>query len=119
MKVLGYQIDGVKITDRNYRQIKIPENVISLEAVRKENGIFLQYVTEDNRKEQWAQAILNRNYTKIKEITSDRKLGVTFVRLRNGERGFSRCSTKDDFNVVVGRAVAICHATGEKIPDFV
>lgn len=117
MKTLYYEI--MESTKENYRAIRIPENIITLSAVRKENGIFLQYVTNDKRKKDWAQDILNRNCTKIKDLSSDEKLGVTFVKLRNGKTGFSRCSTKDGFNTTIGSAVAICHALGEKIPDFV
>ena len=128
MNTLYYEIEGTKSVDEieglkgvgtNYDEVEIPENVISLNAVRKKDGIFLQYITASNMKIVWAQDIINKNRSKIKYILSDKNLHVTFVALHDGKIGFSRCSTKDKFNVTIGRAVAICHALNKKIPDFI
>lgn len=119
MNTLYYEIEGLKNVGTNYDEVKIPENVISLNAVRKKDGIFLQYITTANRKIVWAQDIINKNCLKIKYTISDEILHVTFVELINGKTGFSRCSTKDKFNITIGRAVAICHALNKKIPDFI
>jgi hypothetical protein len=119
MNTLYYEIEGLKNVGTNYGEVEIPENVISLNAVRKKDGIFLQYITTSERKIVWAQDIVNKNCSKIKYILSDEILHVTFVELRDGKTGFSRCSTKDKFNITIGRAVAICHALKKKIPDFI
>lgn len=119
MNTLYYEIEGLKGVGTNFGEVKIPEKVISLNAVRKKDGIFLQYVTTFNRKIVWAQDIINKNCSKIKYTISDEILHVTFVELRNGGTGFSRCSTKDKFNITIGKAVAICHALNQKIPDFI
>lgn len=119
MNTLYYEIEGLKNVGTNYGEVEIPENVISLNAVRKKDGIFLQYITTSERKIVWAQDIINKNCSKIKYILSDEILHVTFVELRDGKTGFSRCSTKDKFNITIGRAVAICHALKKKIPDFI
>lgn len=119
MNTLYYEIEGLKSVGTNYGEVGIPENVISLNAVRKKDGIFLQYITTSNRKIVWAQDIINKNCSKLKYTISDEILHVTFVELRDGKTGFSRCSTKDKFNITIGRAVAICHALNKKIPDFI
>lgn len=119
MNTLYYEIEGLKSVGTNYDEVEIPENVISLNAVRKKDGIFLQYITTSNRKIVWAQDIINKNCSRIKYTISDEILRVTFVELRDGKTGFSRCSTKDKFNITIGRAVAICHALKKKIPDFI
>ena len=119
MNTLYYEIEGVKNVIANYGEVGIPENVITLKAFRKKDGIFLQYITTSNRKVVWAQDIVNQNCSKIKYTISDETLHVTFVELCDGRTGFSRCSTKDEFNITIGRAVAICHALKKKIPDFI
>ena len=119
MNTLYYEIEGLENVGTNYDEVEIPENVISLNAVRKKDGIFLQYITTSNRKIVWAQDIINKNCLKIRYTISDKNLHVTFVELCDGKTGFSRCSTKDKFNITIGRAVAICHALNKKIPDFI
>lgn len=119
MNTLYYEIEGLKSVGANFGEVKIPEKVIGLNAVRKKDGIFLQYITTANRKIVWAEDIINKNYSKIKYTVSDEILHVTFVELLNGGTGFSRCSTEDKFNITIGRAVAICHALNKKIPDFI
>ena len=119
MNTLYYEIEGLKNVGTNYGTVEIPENIISLNAVRKKDGIFLQYITTSNMKIVWAQDIINKNRSKIKYTISDEILHVTFVKMRDGQTGFSRCSTKDKFNITIGRAVAICHALNKKIPDFI
>ena len=119
MNTLYYEIEGLKNVGTNYGEVEIPENVISLNAVRKKDGIFLQYITTANRKIVWAQDIINKNCLKIRYTISDENLHVTFVELCDGKTCFSRCSTKDKFNTTIGKAVAICHALNKKIPDFI
>ena len=119
MNTLYYEIEGLEGVNTNYGEVEIPENVIILKAVRKKDGIFLQYITTSNRKIVWAQDIINKNCLKIRYTTSDENLHVTFVELCDGKTGFSRCSTKDKFNITIGKAVAICHALNKKIPDFI
>ena len=50
MNTLYYEIEDLKSTGIIYGEVEIPENVISLNAVRKKDGIFLQYITTANRK---------------------------------------------------------------------
>lgn len=119
MNTLYYEIEGLKSTGIIYGEVEIPENIISLNAVRKKDGIFLQYVTESDKRIEWAKDIINKNFSKIETSYCDTTLGVSFVQLYGGEGGFSRCSRKDKFNLIIGKAVAICHATGEKVPDFI
>lgn len=105
-------------TEKSY-QVKIPENVVEFKVVKKPNGIFLQYVTESDKRIEWAKDIENKYFSKIETSYCDTILGVSFVQLYGGEGGFSRCSKKDRFNPVIGKAVAICRAVGEKVPDFI
>lgn len=128
MNTLYYEIEGIKSVDEieglkgvgtNYGEVEIPENVISLKAVRKKDGIFLQYITTSNRKIVWAQDIIKKYSGSIRVHQYDGILGISFVELSGKRIGFSRCSKKDSFNPVIGKAVAICHATGEKVPDFI
>lgn len=99
--------------------IEIPENVAGLKVIEKTNGIFLQYVTKDERKNKWATDIIGRNYRSLKAFYCDKILGLCFVQLSGTRNGFSKCSKNDKFDPMIGKAVAICHATGEKIPDFI
>lgn len=99
--------------------IEIPENVAGLEIIEKTNGIFLQYMTESDKKREWAFKIMGKNFRNLECSYFNKELGVSFVLLSDGRFGFSRCSKYDKFNTLVGRAVAICHAMGEKIPDFI
>lgn len=46
MNTLYYEIEGLKNVGTNYGEVEIPENVISLNAVRKKDGIFLQHLKE-------------------------------------------------------------------------
>ena len=119
MNTLYYEIKGLKNIGTNYGEVGIPENVISLNAVRRKNGIFLQYITKSNRKIVWAQDIIKKYSGSLRAHQYDGILGISFVELSGKRIGFSRCSKKDIFNPVIGKAVAICHATGEKIPDFI
>lgn len=128
MNTLYYEIEGVKSVDEieglkgvgtNYGEVEIPENIISLNAVRKKDGIFLQYITTSNRKIVWATNIIERYSKSLIASYFDGILGISFVELSGKRIGFSRCSKKDSFNPVIGKAVAICRATGEKVPDFI
>lgn len=128
MNTLYYEIEGVKSVDEieglkgvgtNYGEVKIPENIISLNAVRKKDGIFLQYITTSNMKIVWATDIIEKYSESLRAFHFDGILGISFVQLSDGRNGFSRCSKKDSFNPVIGKAVAICRATGEKVPDFI
>ena len=105
-------------TERSY-QVKIPENVVDFKVFKKSNGIFLQYVTDFDKKNKWATDIIDRYNGSLKTSHFDGILGVSFVELSYGRTGFSKCSKKDRFNPVIGKAVAICRATGEEIPDFI
>ena len=102
-----------------YDELAIPENIVDVKVITKENGIFLQYLTEFDKKNKWATDIINKNFRKIKASYCDTALGVSFVQLYGGKGGFSRCSKNDSFNPVIGKAVAICRATGEKVPYFI
>lgn len=102
-----------------YRKTEIPENVVALELTKKPNGIFLQYVTENDKKNKWATDTIIKYVISLKQYYFDETLGVSFVQLSGGKFGFSKCSKNDKFDPIVGRAVAICHAMGEKIPDFI
>ena len=128
MDTLYYEIEGIKSVDEieglkgvgtNYDEVEIPENVISLNAVRKKDGIFLQYITASNMKIVWAQDIIKKYSGSLRVHQYDGILGISFVELSGKRIGFSRCSKKDSFNPVIGKAVAICRATGEKVPDFI
>lgn len=119
MNTLYYEIEGLENVDTNYSEVEIPENVISLNAVRKKDGIFLQYITTSNRKIVWATDIIEKYSRSLKTFHFDGILGISFVELSNGRNGFSKCSKKDRFNPVIGKAVAICRATGEKVPNFI
>ena len=88
MNTLYYEIEGLESVSTNYDEVEIPENVIGLNAVRKKDGIFLQYITTSNRKIVWAQNIINKNCLKIRYTTSDENLHVTFVELCDGKTGF-------------------------------
>lgn len=49
MNTLYYEIEGLKSVGSNYSEVKIPENVISLNAVRKKTEYFyniLQHLRE-------------------------------------------------------------------------
>ena len=76
-------------------------------------------MTESNKKNKWATDIILKYSNDLIQSYYDEDLGVSFVKLSDKRFGFSRCSKYDKFNPVVGRAVAICHATGEKVPDFI
>nr|CAI9751834.1 hypothetical protein YSBCXYJI_YSBCXYJI_CDS_0096 [Caudoviricetes sp.] len=39
--------------------------------------------------------------------------------LYDGRFGFSKCSKNDKFVPIIGKAVAICHAMGGIVPDFI
>ena len=128
MNTLYYEIEGIKSVDEieglkgvgtNYDEVEIPENVISLNAVRKKDGIFLQYITTSNRKIVWATDIIKKYSGSLRVHQYDEILGISFVELSGKRIGFSRCSKKDSFNPVIGKAVAICHALNKKIPDFI
>lgn len=119
MDTLYYEVEGLKSVGIIYGEVEIPENVISLNAVRKEDGIFLQYITTSNRKIVWATDIIKKYSGSLRVHQYDEILGISFVELSGKRIGFSRCSKKDSFNPVIGKAVAICRATGEKIPDFI
>lgn len=119
MNTIYYEIETLENVNTNYGEVEIPKNVIGLKAVTKKDGIFLQYITTSNRKIVWAQDIINKNFREIKASYCDKTLGVSFVQLYMGKGGFSRCSKNDRFNPEIGKAVAICRATGEKIPDFI
>ena len=102
-------------TEKSY-QVKIPENVVDLKVFKKSNGIFLQYV---DKKIEWATNIIERYSKSLKAFHFDGILGISFVELSYRRTGFSRCSKKDRFNQVIGKAIAICRAAGEEIPDFI
>lgn len=103
----------------NFYQVEIPENVVEFKVCKMSDGIFLQYVTESDRKNKWATDVVNKNFRSLKAFYCDKILGLCFVQLSGGKTGFSKCSKNDKFNPMIGKAVAICHATGEKIPDFI
>lgn len=119
MDTLYYEIEGLKSVGIIYGEVEIPENIIGLNAVRKKEGIFLQYITTSNRKIVWATDIIKKYSGSLRAFHFDGILGISFVELSDRRTGFSKCSKKDKFNPLVGKAVAICHATGEKIPDFI
>lgn len=102
-----------------HEKLVIPENVIDVKVITKENGIFLQYVTKDEKKRKWAINVRDKNLRNLEYSLFDENLGVCFVRMYDGRFGFSRCSKNDKFDPVIGRAIAICRAMGEKIPDFI
>ena len=102
-----------------YEELVIPENTVDVKVITKGNGIFLQYVMEDEKKKKWAFKIIDKNLRNLKHFYFNETLGVSFVQLSGGKVGFSKCSKNDKFDPIVGRAVAICHATGEEIPDFI
>lgn len=109
---------GIGKTEKSY-QVKIPENVVDFKVFKKSNGIFLQYVTDFDKKNKWATDIIERYSKSLKAFYFDIILGISFVELSYGRTGFSKCSKKDKFDTVIGKAVAICRATGEEIPDFI
>lgn len=117
MKKLYYGILG----GNAYNELAIPENIVDVKVITKENGIFLQYLTEFDKKNKWATDIIEKYSRSFRafHFHFDGKLGISFVQLPNGRIGFSKCSKKDRFNPIIGKAVAICHATGEKVPDFI
>lgn len=115
--IFHYEIFGEAI--KGSYEVKIPENVVDLKLIETENGILLKYITESDKRIEWAKEIENKYYKNIKSFNCDKALGVTFVQLYGGRDGFSRCSREDKFNLIVGKAVAVCHATGEKVPDFI
>ena len=119
MDTLYYEIEGLKSAGIIYGEVEIPENIISLNAVRKKDGIFLQYITTSNRKIVWATDIIKKYSGSLRVHQYDGILGISFVELSGKKIGFSKCSKKDRFNPVIGKAVAICRATGEKVPDFI
>lgn len=119
MDTLYYEIEGLKSVGIIYGEVEIPENIIGLNAVRKKEGIFLQYITTSNRKIVWATDIIKKYSGSLREYHYDVTLGISFVKLSGERIGFSRCSKNDRFNPLIGKAVAICRATGEKIPDFI
>lgn len=119
MDTLYYEVEGLKSVGIIYGEVEIPENIIGLNAVRKKDGIFLQYITTSNRKIIWATDIIEKYSRSLKTFHFDGILGISFIELSNGRIGFSKCSKKDRFNPVIGKAVAICRATGEKVPDFI
>lgn len=100
-------------------EVKIPRNVVDLKLIETENGILLKYITEFDKKREWAFEIMDKNSRSIERSYFNEELGVSFVLLSDGRFGFSRCSKDDKFVPVIGRAVAVCHATGEKVPDFI
>ena len=109
---------GIGKTEKTY-QVKIPENVVDFKVFKKSNGIFLQYVTDFDKKNKWATDIIERYSESLRASHFDGILGISFVELSYGRTGFSKCSKKDRFNPVIGKAVAICRAAGEEIPDFI
>lgn len=46
MKKLYYGILG----ENAYNELAIPENIVDVKVITKENGIFLQYLTEFDKK---------------------------------------------------------------------
>lgn len=109
---------GTRKTENSY-QVEIPENVVEFKVCKISDGIFLQYVTESDRKNNWATDVLDKNFRRLKAFYFDELLGLSFVKLTDGRFGFSKCSKNDKFDPIIGRAVAICHAMEEKIPDFI
>ena len=105
-------------TKKSY-QVEIPENVVEFKVVKMLNGIFLQYVTDLSKKNKWATDIIEKYSRSLRAFHFDGILGISFVELSDRRTGFSKCSKKDRFNPLVGKAVAICRATGEKVPDFI
>lgn len=75
--------------------------------------------TESDKKNEWATNIINKNLRRLEASVCYRFLGISFVQLYGGKTGCSKCSKSDKFDPVIGKAVAICHATGEEIPDFI
>lgn len=115
MKIFNYEFNA----KTESLLMDIPENVVELRLIEKSNGIFLQYMTEFDKKNKWATDTILKYSNDLIQSYYDEDLGVSFVQLSDKRFGFSKCSKYDRFNPVVGRAVAICHATGEKIPDFI
>ena len=115
MKKLYYGIVGKDV----YDEWVIPDNVVDVRVITKGNGIFLQYLKDFDKKKIWAIDIIEKYSRSLIVSHFDGILGVSYVELSDGRSGFSKCSTKDRFNPVIGKAVAICRATGEKIPDFI
>lgn len=111
----NYKIDGGKISP----VYSIPEDVVDFKVVKESNGVFLQYIMKDEKKRNWATFIIGKNFRRIDHFYFDESLKVSFVQLSDGRLGFSRCSRDDKFDTVIEKAVAICHATGEEIPDFI
>ena len=103
---------GTGKTENSY-QVEIPENVVKFKVCKMSDGIFLQYVTESDRKNNWATNVIGKNFRRLKAFYFDGLLGLSFVELADGRHGF------DKFDPIIGKAVAICHAMGEKIPDFI
>lgn len=104
---------------KNSYQVEIPENVVEFKVVEMLNGIFLQYVTDLSKKNKWATDIIEKYSRSLRAFHFDEILGISFVELSDRRTGFSKCSKKDRFNPLVGKAVAICRAAGEKVPDFI
>lgn len=115
MKKLYYGIVGKNV----YEEWIIPENTVDVKVITKGNGIFLQYVTEDEKKKKWASNVISNNLKSIQYSYFDKTLGLSFVKLTGGKYGFSKCSKNDKFDPIIGRAVAICHAMGRIVPDFI
>lgn len=104
---------------KNSCQVEIPENVVEFTVCKMSNGIFLQYVTESDKKNKWATGVINTNFGRLKAFYYDKNLGICFVQLSGGKTGFSKCSKNDNFDPTIGKAVAICHAMGGIVPDFI
>lgn len=62
MKKLYYGILG----ENAYNELAIPENIVDVKVITKENGIFLQYLTEFDKKIN-GQQILQRNIVEVLE----------------------------------------------------
>lgn len=100
-------------------EVEIPENVTDIKVLKGKGGIFLQYVTEDDKKIEWAKKVVREYHNKGYTVYADALKGVCCVQFLDGRFGFSRCSKKDKFNETVGEAVALYSIFKLKIPDFV
>ena len=117
MKKYTFSYDTGKV-EYSY-PVEVPEDVVEFKIVKKPNGILLQYVTESDKRIEWAKDIFNKYFEDIGTFYCDKTLGISYVQLSGGKIGFSKCSRGDKFVSTVGIAVAICHVTGEEVPDFI
>lgn len=64
MKKLYYGIVGKDV----YEEWIVPENTVDVKVITKGDGIFLQYVMEDEKKKKWAFKIIDKNLRNLKHF---------------------------------------------------